>query len=287
MLRKFLMAMVFVVFLSACSLEEIEAWIFIEETPSAPIVEGEAVVSFLDVGQGDSTLIQSEKTTILMDTGRHDSDVLFHQLEHLGIEKIDLLILTHPHADHIGNADQVIYQFSPDEVWIDGNEATTRTFERLLDALIETETPVVEPRAGEVYEQGDFLIEILHPYELTGHLNNDSISTRITYGEVTFLLTGDAEQRSEERMLESDLNLKSDIYKVGHHGSSTSNSRRFVEAVSPEVAIYSAESDNSYGHPHWEVVDLFDELGIDLYGTAEHGTITIYTDGETFDLYYE
>ncbi|KMK76624.1 hypothetical protein AB990_10175 [Alkalihalobacillus pseudalcaliphilus] len=280
--------MVMALFLGGCSLEELERIVTTTTKQiQSPIVEGEAMIAFLDVGQGDSTLIQSEQVTILIDTGRHDSELIFSRLEEFNVDSIDLLVLTHPHADHIGNADRVIEQYEPNEVWIDGNEATSRTFERLIDVLLESEVTVNEPRAGESYEVGDILIDVLSPFELTGNLNDDSISMRITYGDVRLLTTGDAERRSEMKMLESGSDLAADIYKVGHHGSSTSNTKEFVQAISPEVAIYSAGKDNQYGHPHREVIALTEQLGIDMYGTSEHGTVIIATDGETFELSYK
>ncbi|MDX8045290.1 ComEC/Rec2 family competence protein [Gracilibacillus sp. S3-1-1] len=254
---------------------------------SASNLSSEAIVSFLDVGQGDSTLLQTDDTTILIDTGRHDSNLTMEHLADLGVEKLDLLILTHPHADHIGNADKVVETYHPEEVWIDGNETTSRTFERLIDALIDTDTAVSEPKAGEQHDIGDFHIEVLHPSDLSGNLNNDSISTRITFGNVRFVFTGDAEVKSEKEMLARNLNLQADIYQVGHHGSSTSNSKAFVQAISPEVAIYSAGESNSYGHPHREILQLFDELNITLYGTDKNGTVTVTTDGNTFDVQTE
>ncbi|GAF65770.1 putative hydrolase [Bacillus sp. TS-2] len=273
--------------LVACSVSDLESWLIEDSAKVAPVVNGEAIYHFLDVGQGDSTLIQSNEATILIDTGRHDSDVIFEHLNQLGVIEIDLLILTHPHADHIGNADQIIRQYGPSEVWMDGNQASSKTFELLVDALIETDTDVVEARSGLDVEVGDFLIEIIHPAHLTGDFNNDSISGMITYGELRFLFTGDAEERSEFEMLDSGFDLEADIFKVGHHGSSTSNTREFIEAVNPEIGIYSASENNSYGHPHIEVESLFDELGIEFLGTAEHGTIKIVTDGENYTVELE
>ncbi len=221
---------------------------------------------------------------MLIDTGRHDSDAIFNHLEEHGVETIDLLILTHPHSDHIGNADLIVQQYEPAEVWMDGNEATSQTFERLIDALLEADAEYVEPRAGEAYDYGSIQLDIIHPAELTGNLNNDSLSLIVTYGEVSFLFTGDAEERSEQTMTELGIDLQVDIYQVGHHGSSTSNSEIFLDAIQPQVAIYSAGENNSYGHPHVEVLERLEQRNIEVFGTEQHGTVTLVTDGEWFEL---
>lgn len=258
------------------------------QVATAPeITEGEAVVSFLDVGQGDSTLIQSDETTILIDTGRHDGDVIFDHLEEKGVTNIDLLIFTHPHADHIGNGDEIVLQYEPEEVWIDGNEATSQVFERLVDALIETNTEVYEPTRGEAIEVGSFLLEVINPDELTEDLNNDSIGLRLTYGDVQFLFTGDAEESAEQAIVDSGMDLDADILKMGHHGSNTSTTIPFLEAVTPEVAIYSASENNSYDHPGPEAIGRVEQFGAELFGTIENGTITIITDGENYEVQTE
>ncbi|GAF13797.1 late competence protein ComEC, DNA transport [Bacillus sp. JCM 19046] len=288
--RKLTLLVAIVIFLSGCSEEDFFSLLETNQSggaqsTSAPeVTEGDAVVSFLDVGQGDSTLIQSEDTTILIDTGRHDGDVIFDHLEERGVSKLDLLVFTHPHADHIGNGYEIVRQYEPKEVWIDGNEASSQVFERLVDALIETNTEVYEPTRGDAIEVNSFLLEVLHPDELTGDLNNDSIGIRLTYGDVQFLFTGDAEESAEQAMVDSGVNLEADILKMGHHGSNTSTTLPFLEAVNPELAIYSAGENNSYNHPGAEAISRVDQFGAELLGTIEHGTIIVTTDGATFDV---
>lgn len=138
-------------------------------------------------------------------------------------------ILTH----HIGNADEIVQRYDPQTVWIDGNETTSQVFERLVDSLLESDAEVIEPIAGESYEQGDFLINVLHPSEeLTGDLNNDSVSLRLTYGEVSFLFTGDAEKPAEQEMVDTGLDLQSEVLIMGHHGSNTSSHDFFLKKCS-------------------------------------------------------
>lgn len=239
---------------------------------------------FLDVGQGDATLLVGPDVTILIDAGRHDrADVVPH-LETLGVVAIDLFILTHPHADHVGQCAAVVRRFPVREAWLAGNEYTTLSYERCLDALLETGAGYHEPRAGEVFELGAVRLEVLHPEQLTGDLNNDSIAVRVAYGDVVLLFTGDAEAEAEQAMLDRGLPIRAHILHMGHHGSRTSSTAAFLAAVMPEVAIYSAGRGNSYGHPHAEALQRVASTGAAVYGTDDHGTIRVTTDGRTYEV---
>ncbi|WP_183163707.1 MBL fold metallo-hydrolase [Alteribacter keqinensis] len=261
-----------------------------EEETNGPLSEmpkGSLEVSFLDVGQGDATLFQTEEAVILVDAGRHDQDEVVHYLNERGVTHIDLLVGTHPHADHIGQMPQVLDAFEVKEVWMSGSEAGSQTFEHTLEAILASEADYYEPRAGESFTVGDLSVEVIHPEELTNNLNDDSVSMNISFGEVRFILTGDAENRAEHEMLRRNNHINATILKAGHHGSSTSNTAPFIEAVNPDAAIYSAGENNQYGHPHSEVIELFHQMNIPLFGTAEHGTVTVKTDGESFELLTE
>lgn len=245
------------------------------------------MVHFFDVDQGDSILFQGPDFTILVDAGRHDrSDVVPH-LTQAGVTFIDLFILTHPHADHIGQCAAVMERFVVGEVWMSGGAATTRTFERCVDAILASDAGYHEPRAGEVYQIGSARVEVLHPSRLSGDFNNDSIVARIVYGDVAFLMTGDAEAEAESSILRSGRPVRAQVLKLGHHGSSTSSTLDFLRAVSPEVAIYSAGRGNSYGHPHVETLRAAAALGLPLYGTDVSGTIRVGTDGRRYEVYVE
>lgn len=239
-------------------------------------------VYFFDVDQGDAILFQADDFTLLVDAGRHDRSDVVPYLRSVGVKSIDLFVGTHPHSDHIGQCDQVMQTFSVGEVWLSGDVHTTRTFERCIDAILASDAGYHEPRAGETFEFGSVRIEILHPSEVTGDFNNGSISMRVIYGDVIFMLTGDAEADGELAVLNRNVPLHAHIMKLGHHGSRTSSTAPFLAAVSPEIAIYSAGVDNSYGHPHPEVVQRIAALGIPLYGTDTHGTIRIVTDGKEY-----
>ncbi|WP_078430258.1 MBL fold metallo-hydrolase [Alkalihalobacterium alkalinitrilicum] len=278
-----LSVIIFILLLTGCELGQ--------NQPKAPVVTEtngeELLIHFIDVGQGDATLFQGPDFTILVDAGRHDRSDVVPYLQQVGVTKFDLVVGTHPHADHIGQMDQVLKAFPTKEVWMSGDEHTTRTFERTIDAIMETDAEYYEPRAGETFEIGSLFIEVVNPEELTTDFHEGSLSMKLTYGEVSILLTGDAEKQTEEWILSQRFNLTSTIFQLGHHGSSTSNTEAFLEAVDPQIAIYSAGKNNEYGHPHREVIERLNGMNIPVYGTDQQGTIVIITDGKDLELHTE
>jgi competence protein ComEC len=242
---------------------------------------------FINVGQGDATLLEGEGFAILIDAGRHTGDEVVPYLQTVGIQELDLLIGTHPHADHIGQFPQVLAALPVKEVWLSGDPHTTLTFERALDAIAASDAGYHEPRAGETYTIGPVQIEVVNPADLTGHFHEGSISIRISYGGVRFIFTGDAETPTEQAMIDRGHALEAQVLQLGHHGSRTSTTAVFLEAVQPEVAIYSAGEGNSYGHPHQEVIDRLAGLNIPVYGTDIHGTIVVSTDGAAYQVLTE
>jgi len=241
-------------------------------------------VHFIDVGQGDSILMETEDTVVLIDAGDWTGDEVVPYLEAQGISKIDLAVGTHEHADHIGQLDEVINHFDVSEVWMPGNEHTSQVYERVLNAIYENEVVYHEPKAGENYDIGDIHFELYNPIELTGDYNDDSIVMKASYGDVSFMLTGDAEKRAEAEMVGSGADLDATILKAGHHGSNTSSTDEFVKAVSPEVVIMSYGKDNKYNHPNGSTLDIFNQYDVEMYGTEPHGTIIIDTDGKAFKI---
>ncbi len=232
-------------------------------------------------------LLQHPDVTLLVDTGRFDRRDVVPLLERFGVRRIDLLVVTHPHADHVGQFDRVMEAFDVAEVWWSGSTSTSRTFERAVAALEASDARYEEPRAGAVTTVGPLTIDVLHPAagDSLRDLNDASISLRITYGDFRMVTTGDAERTAEARMVARYPDrLRADVLRLGHHGSRTSTTPEFLAAVSPSVAIYSAGVGNQYGHPHDEVVDRVRAAGIELYGTASRGTVTIVTDGRGFEV---
>jgi len=248
-------------------------------------------VHYLDVGQADATLFQytdgKDQYTILYDVGDWRGNEVVPFLEKAGIEWIDLIIISHPHADHIGQLDKVLNRFAVGEVWMSGNTATTNVYQTATEAILNKDVDYDEPRAGDVFDIGPMELHVLHPASLTGGLNEDSLSIHFTYGDVSFLFTGDAYKQQEKLMIERSDALQADFLQLGHHGSNSSSDPAFIKAVNPTYAIYSAGKGNSYGHPHKEVVNLINDQEITLYGTDVHGTITVSTDGINYDVMTE
>src|SRR5699024_5884901 len=168
--------------------------------------------------------------------------------------------------------------FPVDEVWMSGGETTSNVFGRVMTAIDQKGIGYDEPRAGDNYTIGNLKIDILSPSSLTGNLNDDSIVMKLTYGGISFLFTGDAESPAESSMVNSGQMLQSTILKVGHHGSDTSSTEAFVNAVDPKTAIISVGENSQYNHPNESVIDRYTKKDIDLYATSAHGTIIVTTD---------
>lgn len=254
------------------------------EQADAPI-ENMTQMHILDVGQGSAVLyIAEDGTSILVDTGRYDDSekrIISYLDQYIGLGgKIDLLIFTHNDADHIGHGDLVLEYFDVQEVWMNGVDHTTRVYEKLLDAILASDAEYVEPKAGAVYERGNFEIKVLHPRaDSTRKDNNDeSIVTRLSFDGVSVLTSGDISVPRENEIVERSGPLWSDILILGHHGANTSNGEKWLQASSPQMAFYQAGVDNTYGHPHPDVIERIEQYGVPVYGTAELGTISIFVD---------
>lgn len=254
------------------------------EKPAVVQPEGSLAVSYIDVGQGDSTFILFPGgKTALIDAGEANyADRVISYLEKKGCQTIDYLICTHPHSDHIGGMKQVLETFSVGEVYMPKVSHTSRTYENLLQTIkrkglsikVAKAGVVIEPEAGVVITMA---APVLEEYE---ELNDYSAVIHLSYGDTSFLFTGDAEVLSEGDMLQSGQPLAADVLKVGHHGSSTSTSEEFLRTVSPRYAVISCGEGNSYGHPHREILQLLQEWNVKLYRTDYDGTVVAYSDGK-------
>ena len=244
---------------------------------------GSVVLRHFDVGQADATLVQAPDATILIDAGHWERGDLVPYLLAARVAHIDLMILTHPHADHIGQVEEVLEAFPVSEVWTSGWQHDTASFDRALDAVAVHDAALYEPRAGDIASWGDLHVEVVNP-TLPLEDVHDNIAVRIVFRDFSAVYTGDAEAEHEAHMIDGGLELDSTLLQLGHHGSRTSTSWDFLEAVDPEIAIYSAARNSPYGHPHREIVSRVDDLGIPLYGTAEHGTIVVTSNGTRYDV---
>lgn len=246
-------------------------------------------VHFIDAGQADATLFEysegDEDYAVLFDAGDWNQDDVVHYLNTEGIENIDVMMLSHPHADHIGQADRIIENFSVDEVFMSGEIQTSQTFERVIDAIDYHDVGYEESRAGDIYDVGPLQIEMINPENLDSDENNNSLAARFQYGDdFSVMLTGDVEEATEAQIVSRGYTLETDILQLGHHGSDTSSSSIFIDEVDPAVAIYSAGEDNQYGHPHDSVLAALEGRGTEVYGTSVDGTIVVTSDGESYDI---
>lgn len=245
-------------------------------------------VHYIDAGQADATLLQigedGEIINMLIDAGDWSKSDVVQYLEDQNIQSIDLVVATHAHADHIGQLAKIVETFDVGEVWMNGETANSQVFLNTLNAIEKQRVDYYEPQKGETFDIGPLTVDVLHPTTIGTNVNNNSISMMLTYGDVKLLFTGDAEKQAEKEMLDSGQSLQAHIFQMGHHGSKTSNSEAFLQAVQPEVAIYSAGLNNSYGIPDQEVLDRVKNMGIPVYGTAVDGTVLVETTGKSYQV---
>lgn len=256
----------------------------VEETNSANLR-----VHFLDVGQADSELIQfpNGKVALIDGGNRGDSDFLVDYIKKLNIERIDYLIATHPHEDHIGGLPKVVKAFDIGKVYMPNKAANTKIFETLLEEINNKDLKITQAKEGMmILDEGDIKFSILAPIgENYEKINDYSIVNKLEYKDTSLLFTGDAERQSENELIDSGLDLSADILKAGHHGSNTSSTDEFLDLVDPKYAVISSEVGNSYGHPHKEVIERLNKRNIKILRTDEMGTIILDSDGKNTDLY--
>ena len=247
-----------------------------QEPSALPAADGAMTVHFIDVGQGDSLLAESDGHFLLVDAGENDQgDTVIAYLREAGVTSLDYVIGTHPHSDHIGGLDDVIRAFDVKAVILPPVAHTTKTFEDVLDAVQEKNLTLTQPKPGDSYALGDAAFTILAPQADYGDdLNNWSVGIRLACAEGALVACGDAEAQAEEDIAASGLTLSADVLKVGHHGSSTSTSNAFLQAVSPAWAVISCGEGNSYGHPHEETLKKLEDAGVSVLRTDLLGDIT-------------
>ncbi len=243
-------------------------------------------VHFIDVGQADSALILCDGEAMLIDGGTNEAgELIAGYIRENDVKYLKYMIGTHPHEDHIGGLDTVMNSVDTEILFIPDLEYDSNSYNDVLEMAKNNHVSIRYPEVGNTYRLGEAVITILAPVR-TGYVdtNNYSIVVRIDYRNTSFLFTGDAEIESEYDMLETGLNLKADVLKVGHHGSDTSTSEAFIKAVCPAYAIISVGVGNTYGHPAQQTLQRLTEWGVSFYRTDESGTIIAYSDGE--DIYF-
>ena len=251
---------------------------------SAALADGEAAVRFIDVGQGDSVLIQTTQGCVLIDGGDMDmGGRVVGYLRDAGIVDITYVIATHPHSDHIGGLIAVLGEFPVGALIMPNVAHTSVTFERFLDVIEQRGIPLREPVIGDTFSVGKAEFTVIAPNsDNYQSLNDYSVSLRMVLGATSFIFTGDAETTSESEMTRHY--LSSDVLFVGHHGSSTSTTQVFLDAVSPSIAVISVGSKNSYNHPNDGVLKRLQDAGVKVYRTDRNGNITIITDGSSLSV---
>ena len=243
----------------------------------------ELKVHFIDVGQGDSILIDLGDIEILIDGGGKSPGVVEYLSDFVD-GALEVMVATHPHADHIGGLIGVLDTFEVDEVWLNGDTSTSQTYSQFMSAVRSEDAQKHEARRGDTIEVGNLVFNVLHPDNLSGTINNNSIVLSLSYGQVDFLFTGDAEREAEASMVNAGLISDVEVLKVGHHGSRTASSKQLLQATKPNIAIYMAGKGNSYGHPHQETISTLHEFGTEIYGTDVQGTIRVITDGKSLNV---
>ncbi|MCX0404123.1 ComEC/Rec2 family competence protein [Clostridium perfringens] len=250
--------------------------------------DSELMISYMDVGQGDAAYIKINGNDILIDAGpRSNSKELLEQLKAKNIDDFELVIATHPHEDHIGGMVDVFKEYEVKAFYSPKITHTTKTYENLVKAVKDEGLKTKELKGGMVIDLGEGAkFEVFTPqkseYE---ELNDYSPIMKLSFGDTSYLFTGDAEKLAEEEALAKyKTSLDSDVIKFGHHGSSSSSSNAFIEAVSPKYGIISCAKDNKYGHPHRETLDIIKKYNIKTFRTDTDGEIILTSDGKSINF---
>ena len=257
-------------------------------TTPPPVPEGdEVLVHIIDVGQGDAILVMTPNGNMLIDSGESTArDDLDAYLKSVNITSFEYVVFTHPDSDHIGNAAYVVENYSIKNIIMPDRVATTKTYERMMDAIEKCQINLIIAEPGYEFYIGALLNTILAPNDDYDDTNDASVVIKATFGETSIMLTGDAEKESEADMVKlySKHILDCDVLKVGHHGSRTSTSQEFLDAVDPKIALISCGEGNKYGHPLPETLQRLEKKGIEIYRTDKHGSIILKTDGKLFEI---
>ncbi len=245
-------------------------------------------VHYIDVGQADCALIECGGEFMLIDGGNvADGQLVVTYLENQGVETLKYVICTHAHEDHVGGLASVLAVYPTENVWAPTRTYSSRCFDDFVYYTDQQGLEITLTPLGETFTLGTASFAAIGPLESYPDTNDTSIVLRLTHGENTFLFTGDMERTPEQDLLDAGAPLKADVLKVGHHGSSSSTSYRFLYEVDPEYAIISCGKDNSYGHPHEEVVARLQDAGVPYFRTDQLGTVLAVSDGAAITITWE
>ena len=251
-------------------------------SPSA--LQSSLQIHFINVGQGDAILIDLGQNEILIDGGEESPGVVNYINSYVE-GPLEVMVATHPHADHIGGLVEVLEDFSVREIWLNGDTSTSKIYEQFMAAVNSEGADVYNAKEGGLISLDNFNLAILNPSSnLFSDTNNNSIVLRLKYGDATFLFAGDAEREAEDSLLATGNKLEAEILKAGHHCSKTSSSEAFLNAVKPKEAICMVGKNNRYGHPHQETLASLKEIGANVYRTDINGTVIVSTDGKGYKI---
>ena len=256
-----------------------------------PVSQGQAAtkslkVHYIDVGQSDCVLVEYGNKSMLIDAGdTDDTDTILKYLKKQNIKELDYLILTHPHADHIGSASDIIKKYPVGKIIMPKVEHTTKTYENLLKTIAKKNLKITKPVVGTTYKLGKANFTIIAPnsYKHGSNLNNYSIGIKLTYQKNSFVFIGDSEIEAISDIVSNGIDLSADVYMCGHHGSKTSTTKKLLKAIKPKYAIISVGK-NSYGHPNDSTLKLLSENKIKTYRTDKSGTIVVKSDGKKISI---
>lgn len=248
---------------------------------------GKMYVSFIDVGQGNCTLVTLNDTAILIDSGEVGAaQGVENYIKNLSVNELDCVIVTHPHSDHMGGMTKLLYEFDVGDLIMpeipENIIPTTKTYENFLTAVSDNAKRVLPAEPGGTYSYGEITVEIFAPLHEYDDLNEMSVVSRISYGETSVMITGDSTAEVEDELLSSDIDYSADILNVGHHGSKTSTSEAWLEAVNPTFAVICCGANNDYGHPNSSVINRLEEMNIEYYRTDLCSTVVFESNSKIF-----
>ena len=266
----------------------LDEYLWPEKVQKIEVPDGEMEVHFIDVGQADCALLTSGGHFMLIDGGNNDdAEHIVTYLQNAGVKKLDLVVGTHPHEDHIGSLDAAIEAFDIGAVYMPDVSADTETYRDVLDAVKGKGLQVQHPVPGDVLDFNGLPVEIFGPVKEYSNLNNHSIVLRVSVGETAFLFTGDVEIEGEYDILEQGFDISADVLKVSHHGSSGSSVEEFLAYTDADYAVISVGEGNIYDHPEAVTLKRLQNYGMEIFRTDEQGTIVCDTDGKNISFRQE
>lgn len=280
---------------AVCHLDFIPTWkelyegAGLTETVYNDIADGETAVHFIDVGQGDCELIDAGGSYVLIDSGEYsEAGKVTGYLNNLGVSRLEYIIVSHPHSDHMGSMAKIVETFDVGTVIMaDITEEmlpVTSSYVKLIEAIDRKNIPIAFAEAGDSFTLNDGRLLILAPVKDYDDLNNYSLVVKYIHGDNSFLFTGDIEEKAERDIIGYGSDVSAEVLKIPHHGSDTSSCKIFIQSVNPQYGVIEVGDSNDYGHPHSEPMKLYEKLGVKIYRTDMQGNIVFVSDGKDYRI---